>query len=94
MMCMTTNLINAFLLRVVIVRCQWQRWVEYCSAFELANQAPVKVLLNRGCDKNEQRALVDDEGQEKRCAWDVVVQVLPRSARRVCKSALQDVQIA
>lgn len=57
MMCMTANLVNAFLLRVVVIGCQWQRGVEYCSAFALANQAPVRWLLNKRCDENEQRAL-------------------------------------
>jgi hypothetical protein len=47
-------------------------------------------LLNKMWDKNEQRAPVGDRQTEKRRAWDVVVQVAPRSggsADQVCKCA-------
>jgi hypothetical protein len=93
-MCMAADLINAFLLCVVVVGCQWQRWMEYCSASGSANHALARVSLNSRCDENEQRAPLDAEGQEKRRAWDVVVQVVPRSPRWVCKRALQDLQKA
>jgi hypothetical protein len=95
-MCMAADLINAFLLCVVVVGCQWWRWMEYCSDFGSANHAPARPSLNDSnrCDENEQRVPLGAGGQEKRRAWDVVVQVVPRSARWVCKSALQDLQEA
>ena len=94
MMCMSTKVIDAFLLRREgVVRSQLQRRVKYCLSCTSANQSePDIVLLNKTCDKNGQRAPVDDWEEVRRRAWDAVVQVAPRSggsAELACKSALQ-----
>src|ERR1044072_5117963 len=75
MMCMSTNVIDAFLLRREgVVRCQWQRRVKYCLCCTSANQSePDIVLLNKMWDKNGQRAPTSDRDKEKRRAWDAVV---------------------
>ena len=40
MMCMSTNVIDAFLLRREgVFRCQWQRGVKYCLSHTSANQS-------------------------------------------------------
>jgi hypothetical protein len=53
-------MINAFLIRERVFRCQWQRIMEYCLSCTSANQSgPDILLLNEMCDKNRQRAPVE-----------------------------------
>lgn len=89
-MCMRTNVIDALLLRRErVVRCQWQRRLKYCLSCTSANQPePDSVLLNTTCDKNGQRAPGCDGEEEKRRAWDVVVQVAPRPGGRAKRARM------
>jgi hypothetical protein len=89
---MGANALNVILLRREgVVRWQMQRSLEYCLSCKSANQSePDIVLLDKMCDRNGQRAPVDDRETRKRRAWDAVVQVAPRSggsADLACKCA-------
>jgi hypothetical protein len=80
MTCMSTNvMIDAFLLlrrEGVFMRRMLEDYVSGTSA----NQStPDSVLLNKMCDKNGQRAPLNDRAKVERRAWDAVVQVAPRS---------------
>jgi hypothetical protein len=68
-MCMGANVFNVILLRREgVVRWQMQRSLEYCLSCMSANQSePDIVLLDKTCDRNGQRAPVDDR-ETKRSA--------------------------
>lgn len=55
MMCMSTNVLDAFLLRrEAVLRCQWQMLLEYCLSTVSANQSgPLCVLLNKSVTKTD-----------------------------------------
>jgi hypothetical protein len=44
MMCMAADLINAFLLCVVVVGCQWRRWVEYLLHLAIVVRLQLQLL--------------------------------------------------
>jgi hypothetical protein len=57
-MCMRANVVDAFLLRGEVLRCQWQRGVQHCLSSSSANQPSLdRVRLDKKWDKNGQRAL-------------------------------------
>lgn len=97
MTCMSTNVIDAILLRREgVFRCQLRRMVKYCLHCASANQSePDSVLLDKRWDKNGQRAPPEDRETMKSRAWDAVVQVAPRSGgstEQACKCALQQLE--
>jgi hypothetical protein len=83
-------MINAFLIRERVFRCQWQRIMEYCLSCTSANQSgPDIVLLSETCDNTDN---VHRWRRRKDRAWNAVVQVALQSGSSAdlgCKSVLQ-----